>query len=279
MKVLLHSNDRAASEATERTLNSLIGLGGSEPNVTFDRAADGNVSVDADGYVKMTSTNPEYIAWAALRQGYVASMKTEPGETAELARICAGKAAEPEPPREWPTRTGMKQNIGPVLTHACKALTREGLETPVKEIGHSFVLEEFFRNLCELGDRFYSGETEVVDEFLQLYCLDRQRRSLMPGAMPNIARRVHPQRLGTYHFIARAQEQISNFIAHHGIARDQTRRIVTEKDVRSFNNTVRVFRLAGAVLEGDGERVAAARRLCIIPVSDKAMRGLEAFDR
>lgn len=34
---------------------------------------------------------------------------------------------------------------------------------------------EMLKNLQELADRFYSGDVKAVDEFLQLYCLDKNR--------------------------------------------------------------------------------------------------------
>jgi len=34
---------------------------------------------------------------------------------------------------------------------------------------------EMLENLKEMAERYYSGEIEVVDEFLQLYCLDEKR--------------------------------------------------------------------------------------------------------
>jgi len=36
-------------------------------------------------------------------------------------------------------------------------------------------LVELAEHLVELGDRFYAGDVKVVDEFLQLYALDRKR--------------------------------------------------------------------------------------------------------
>jgi len=34
---------------------------------------------------------------------------------------------------------------------------------------------ELYKHLKEMAERYYSGEIEVVDEFLQLYCLDDKR--------------------------------------------------------------------------------------------------------
>lgn len=38
-------------------------------------------------------------------------------------------------------------------------------------------LLELSEHLVELGDRFYSGDVKVVDEFLQFYALDRKRNA------------------------------------------------------------------------------------------------------
>ena len=34
---------------------------------------------------------------------------------------------------------------------------------------------EMLKHLEQMADRFYSGDIKVVDEFLQLYCLDNKR--------------------------------------------------------------------------------------------------------
>jgi len=38
-----------------------------------------------------------------------------------------------------------------------------------------FGAQEMLRHLNEMADRFYGGDMTVVDEFLQLYCLDDKR--------------------------------------------------------------------------------------------------------
>ncbi len=38
-----------------------------------------------------------------------------------------------------------------------------------------FLLGEMYKHLQETAARFYSGDIKVVDEFLQLYCLDEER--------------------------------------------------------------------------------------------------------
>ena len=44
--------------------------------------------------------------------------------------------------------------------------------------GYSFMRQQMAEHLEELGRRFYAGDLQVVDEFLQLYCFaenDRKR--------------------------------------------------------------------------------------------------------
>ena len=41
--------------------------------------------------------------------------------------------------------------------------------------GYRWMLtDQLLKHLHELGDRYYSGDEKVVDEFLQLYCLDKK---------------------------------------------------------------------------------------------------------
>ena len=43
--------------------------------------------------------------------------------------------------------------------------------------GYRWMLtDQLLKHLQELGDRYYAGDEAVVDEFLQLYCLDRKRQ-------------------------------------------------------------------------------------------------------
>lgn len=42
-----------------------------------------------------------------------------------------------------------------------------------------FMLGELEKHLEEMAKRFYSGDIKVVDEFLQLYCLDGERPGIV----------------------------------------------------------------------------------------------------
>jgi len=45
------------------------------------------------------------------------------------------------------------------------------------EKGQRYMVGEMLKHLQEVGRRFYAGDIKVVDEFLQLYCLDENRPS------------------------------------------------------------------------------------------------------
>lgn len=54
--------------------------------------------------------------------------------------------------------------------------------------GHRFMAGEMLRHLEELATRYYAGDALVVDEFLQLYCLDATRPNVTdvpPASGPN----------------------------------------------------------------------------------------------
>jgi ATP-dependent phosphoenolpyruvate carboxykinase len=42
----------------------------------------------------------------------------------------------------------------------------------------TWVLVELHKHMEIMGERFYSGDIKVVDEFLQLYCCDEKRPKL-----------------------------------------------------------------------------------------------------
>ena len=73
---------------------------------------------------------------------------------------------------QFPRRDGMRVDIRNVLGRTAAFLKRSDHD----EIGDSFVLEEFVRHLGELGQRFYQGDQNVADEFLQLYNCDEGRK-------------------------------------------------------------------------------------------------------
>ena len=41
--------------------------------------------------------------------------------------------------------------------------------------GQRYMISQLLKHLQETGKRFYAGDVKVIDEFLQLYCLDENR--------------------------------------------------------------------------------------------------------
>ena len=70
------------------------------------------------------------------------------------------------------TRSGMKVSMSGLLLRVAENIDHANIQYP--DYGYS--LRELLKHLQELGKRFYDGDTEVVDEFLQLYCLDENRK-------------------------------------------------------------------------------------------------------
>lgn len=234
----------------------------------------GEIAFDEKGYATVITGNPGFAAWALMRQGYVASVVTDFPELRsmqdESERETWSVMAIPEQPACWPKRGGMKQNLPPVLARTTKKLAAQGLDASTESIRDSFVLDEFTRHLWELADRFYSGEIEVVDEFLQLYCLDRHREG-----GPKIA----PDALRIMRIVARDDLQFSEFCHTHGLDLKRTHWIRDLKDVITLANRTRLHWLPGGRVAGDCERVIAARRFEIIKVSERALLGMEAFEK
>lgn len=77
--------------------------------------------------------------------------------------------------------TGMRVDYSGMLKQAGRATKASG------ETLHAFMLEELQRNLQELGQRYYAGDIAVVDEFLQLYCVERDARAAIAKATGSAA--------------------------------------------------------------------------------------------
>lgn len=73
--------------------------------------------------------------------------------------------------RQFPERTGrgMKVSLEGIITRLPDA-------PPGIRKGYNGMLAEFLKNIQEMAQRYYDGDTKVVDEFLQLYCLDEERK-------------------------------------------------------------------------------------------------------
>jgi len=72
----------------------------------------------------------------------------------------------------YPTRAGMKTSVVGVLTRAAPLYKRLCKGLP---IGYDVVFVELAENLQTMADAFYRGDNDKIDEFLQLYALDRER--------------------------------------------------------------------------------------------------------
>ena len=66
--------------------------------------------------------------------------------------------------------TGMKVDYRGLLGQVRRAIKRTAG-------GHEEMLRQLEGHITELGQRWYAGDTAVVDELLQLYCVERQARA------------------------------------------------------------------------------------------------------
>jgi hypothetical protein len=114
------------------------------------------------------------------------------------AAIAAGGAQEPEctcaakdmpfgrcckaPPILANEHRGMRVDYSGLFKQATGALTRGMKEPALAEM-----LRQLQDHLTELGQRWYAGDAAVVDELLQLYCVERDARVTLaaPAAASN----------------------------------------------------------------------------------------------
>ena len=69
--------------------------------------------------------------------------------------------------RAFPDHPGMRVSLHGVISRLPGA-------GPQMRKGYNGMLSEMYENLKELATRFYDGDHKAVDEFLQLYCLDKK---------------------------------------------------------------------------------------------------------
>lgn len=79
-----------------------------------------------------------------------------------------------------PTHTGMRVDYQGLLGQSRRALGRS--EPMLAEM-----LRQFQTHIKELGRRYYRGEAVSIDEFLQLYCVERDVREALAKAAPQPA--------------------------------------------------------------------------------------------
>lgn len=68
-----------------------------------------------------------------------------------------------------PKHTGMKVDFRGLMSQARRSLHRDP--------GIAEMLRQFEEHLTELGQRWYAGDAAVVDELLQLYCIEIPARA------------------------------------------------------------------------------------------------------
>ena len=73
-----------------------------------------------------------------------------------------------------PDHNAMRVNYSGLLGVAVRALMRS-------DPCHAEMLRQMQVHLEELGQRFYEGDISVVDEFLQLYCIESDARKALKG--------------------------------------------------------------------------------------------------
>lgn len=69
-----------------------------------------------------------------------------------------------------PNHTGMRINYSGLLGQAANGLKG-------KDPGLAEMLRQLKGHITELGQLYYAGNTACVDEFLQLYCVERDARA------------------------------------------------------------------------------------------------------
>ena len=71
--------------------------------------------------------------------------------------------------------SGMKVDYRGLFSQVQRALKRT-------DPGYSEMLRQLEGHLQELGQRWYAGDTDVVDEILQLYCIERDARKTVSAS-------------------------------------------------------------------------------------------------
>lgn len=87
-----------------------------------------------------------------------------------------------------PDHTGARVNYQGLLQQSQNGLRREP--------GLAEMLRQLMEHLTEMGQRFYAGDVTAVDEFLQLYCIERETRAALashPQPQPAVKESLTPQ--------------------------------------------------------------------------------------
>ncbi|MDR2327854.1 MAG: hypothetical protein LBE51_20935 [Acidovorax sp.] len=106
-----------------------------------------------------------YFAWLAWKARAALAATTAAGAPAAQE----GQDA-PKPALLAEKHTGMKVDYRGLLGQAQRELKRAAP-------GHSEMLRQLEYHITEMGQRWYAGDTAVVDELLQLYCVEKDARA------------------------------------------------------------------------------------------------------
>jgi hypothetical protein len=106
----------------------------------------------------------------------------------DIYRVIAKHFSSKVKPMLAEKHNGMKVNYRGLIRQSCEALYEH------EEGGfYAETLLELERNLKELGQRWYAGDVAVVDEFLQVYCIEEEaRESLVQESMESLAKENQP---------------------------------------------------------------------------------------
>ncbi|MFZ6727391.1 hypothetical protein ACO0K2_18010 [Undibacterium sp. MH2W] len=74
-----------------------------------------------------------------------------------------------------PDHKGMRVDYSGLLGQSVNVLKRS-------DPANAEMLRQLSEHMTELGKRFYSGDISVVDEFLQLYCVETKLREKLKGS-------------------------------------------------------------------------------------------------
>lgn len=163
----------------------------SEREIAFARYWEGKegrkltVDVVRDAYLAGWSDKPAPQTHVAvtdldIQTAYEAWLDRTIGARAPITAFNAGYRAAldrtnaPAPSQHVvlaPKHTGLRVDYTGLLKSA-----RQGLQ---REPGTAEMLNQLEEHLSELGRRWYDGDATVVDEFLQLYCIQRVRRDVL----------------------------------------------------------------------------------------------------
>lgn len=90
------------------------------------------------------------------------------GDASELIDACMALAAN----QLAPDHDGLRIQYGGLMFHVGNALRQGHKEPPL-----AHAIGQLCQHLKELGKRYYAGDLKVVDEFLQLYCIEEEARA------------------------------------------------------------------------------------------------------